>query len=921
MSHFARRYALPTVLVIVFSGCQSNRTASDFIADAVQYREKADRKAAIIQLKNALQKEPANSEARFLLGVVYTEIGDMQSAEKELRKAKELGKEPAQLVPQLARALLARREFQAVLAELDAVSSSISSAELLSLRGQAQLGAGQNQAAKESFNAALNLQPDFPDALLGHAKLALLRQDFEAAMPLIDRALAATPRKAEVWLFKGDIDQLRAKHDAAVAAYEQAVVLSPEHLGARLSLASAHIQLGRYDRAREQIESVRKVAPADPMANYLLALTQFRQKNFAAARDSLLQVLKIAPEHPASVLLLGAVEFALGSAAQAERHLSWVLERVPDHLYARRLLGASLLRNGNADRAAEVLGYGLRQAPEDAVLLSLMAEAHMQKGDYAKATSYLEQAVALEPKSAQLRMELAASRFGTGDAESAIANLEHAIELDSRKYQADILLALSHLSRKQYDQALAALRNLEAKQPDNPLTYNLQAAAYIGKQDFQSARKHLEHAVALDPVYLPAVANLAQLDLKDQKPADAIKRYEAMLGKDKDHLQAMLALADLAYLTHAQKEDSLKWLERARRAHPKAVQPRMAKAKFYLRTGDTRNALASAEEARDLQPENPEVLHALGLIQSAAGEKEHAVTTYTRLVALQPKSSVVRLKLALAQSAAGNKSAAIQTIKKALELDPNYVDAQIALAGLQLETKNSHEALAVAKRMQKQTPQSSIGYALEGDVLMSEKKYELAGKAYTKAHEVDKNANFAIKIHQAQTLAGTPAKGDAILTRWLKENPSDISTRLYVAENWLKDGQHKKAIEQYQLVLQRQPNNLVALNNLAWAHQKLKSPMALEYAERAYELKPENAAVLDTLGWILLEHGNIARGIELLRRAVSLAPKNLESRYHLAVALATAGSNAEARKELETLLSTDEDFLYRAEAEALLRQL
>ena len=52
---------------------------------------KGDIKAAGIELKNALQKDPGNAEARLLLGELYLKLGNGLAAEKEFRRAQELG--------------------------------------------------------------------------------------------------------------------------------------------------------------------------------------------------------------------------------------------------------------------------------------------------------------------------------------------------------------------------------------------------------------------------------------------------------------------------------------------------------------------------------------------------------------------------------------------------------------------------------------------------------------------------------------------------------------------------------------------------------------------------------------------------------------------------------------------------------------
>jgi Tfp pilus assembly protein PilF len=133
--------------------------------------------------------------------------------------------------------------------------------------------------------------------------------------------------------------------------------------------------------------------------------------------------------------------------------------------------------------------------------------------------------------------------------------------------------------------------------------------------------------------------------------------------------------------------------------------------------------------------------------------------------------------------------------------------------------------------------------------------------------------------------------------------------------------QTKAAIQQFQAVLKEDPKNLVALNNLATAYQQEKDPRALEYAEKAHALAPDSAAVLDTLGWILVEQGNTARGLPLLQKAVSLAPAAPDIRYHLAAALARTGDNAAARKELVQVLDSGKSFAGMDEAQALQKKL
>jgi predicted Zn-dependent protease len=89
----------------------------------------------------------------------------------------------------------------------------------------------------------------------------------------------------------------------------------------------------------------------------------------------------------------------------------------------------------------------------------------------------------------------------------------------------------------------------------------------------------------------------------------------------------------------------------------------------------------------------------------------------------------------------------------------------------------------------------------------------------------------------------------------------------------------------------------------------------------AAKLAPDNPNVLDTLGWILVQQGQVQRGLEWLGKAKAKAPRSDAIRYHHAAALARAGNRAEARKALQQLLNDSPEFDDADAARALLKTL
>ena len=169
---------------------------------------------------------------------------------------------------------------------------------------------------------------------------------------------------------------------------------------------------------------------------------------------------------------------------------------------------------------------------------------------------------------------------------------------------------------------------------------------------------------------------------------------------------------------------------------------------------------------------------------------------------------------------------------------------------------------------------------------------------------------------------GKVKDADARIVQWLKEYANDNNVRTYFAMHSLTNPKTKRlGIEHLQIVLATDSNNVLVLNNLAWALNDEKDPKALEYAEKAYKLSSDNPAILDTLGWILIEQGNINRGLPMIQNAIVKMPESLDVRYHLGVGLMKSGNKAAARKEFEQVLASSKEFAKKEEIKGFLKQL
>ena len=208
-----------------------------------------------------------------------------------------------------------------------------------------------------------------------------------------------------------------------------------------------------------------------------------------------------------------------------------------------------------------------------------------------------------------------------------------------------------------------------------------------------------------------------------------------------------------------------------------------------------------------------------------------------------------------------------------------------------------------------------------GAVLASAGRYDEAAAAYGEAVAKEATSENVTRQYEAMIKAGKTHEALAGLTSWVDGHPDDRLARLALANALIMTKRNSEARAQYELLIAKDPDNVVVLNNLAWLYAAEGDPRSIEYAERAYRLDPASPEVADTLGVILTGSSNNDRALKLLSAAHDKIPSSPETTYHLAVALKNAGKADEARTLLAQLLATTVAFDERPKAETLKQQL
>ena len=916
-------FALTLIVSIAaasLAGC-TQESPEALLGSAKDYLAKKEPRAAVIQLKTALQKEPGLAEARFLLGSSLLESGDAVAAEVELRKALDFKYPQAAVLPLLAKALVLQGKGQRVIQDYASVSLAdpAAAAALKTALATAYAQQGNSALAQAASGDALQAVPGYGPALLVQARLKAAQRQFDGAFALVDQILAKDPNNYEALQLKGDL-LFFVKNDApaALTAQRQAVAVRNDWLPAHASILEILLSQRDLAAARTELDALKKVAPHQPQTLYFEAQLAYLDKDFKTAKDLEQQLLKVAPDDTRVLLLAASIELQAGSLVQAESYATKALQAAPDVAVARLLAAQVYLRSGQASKARDTLAPMLEKPDVNAETLALAGQAALQSGDSMNAEAYFARAAKLDPNDTRSRTALALGQFAKGNADLGYAQLQQ-IAASDKGTIADMALISARLSQRDYDGALQAIDAMERKQPAKPLAAQLRGQIQLARKDLAAARLSFGKALAIDPLYFPAAASLAEMDLRDKKPAEAVKRFDKILAADPKNVQALIATAELRAQAGASKDEVAALLRNAVKLNPTVAAPRLRLIDLYLRTKDTNAALTAAQDAIATLPDSPELLDALGRAQMASGDVNQAISSFNKLATLQKLSPQPQMRLADAYMALKNPAAARQSLNGALEVAPQFLPAQRGLVILELSAGHPDQAMAMAKTIQRERPEQNFGFLLAGDVEAFRKNWNAAAADYREGLKRGPSTELASKLHNVLLSAQQRAEAQTFATGWIKDHPDDALFRSYLADLALAKPDYVEAETQLLAIVQLQSDNAIALNNLAWVTNKLKKPGAAAYAEKANALRPDQPDFMDTWATTLSDAGQLSKAIELEKKAIALEPDNHGFQLSLAKLYLKSGDKAQAKVELDKLAQLGDKFSGQAEVGELLK--
>jgi tetratricopeptide (TPR) repeat protein len=640
----ALNYCVSFVLAaLLFTACSTdpNKRKLNYLKDAEKYVAAGKYQEAVIQFRNALEIDPRFATAHYELGCAYMALKIPDAAFRELNEAVTLDPSNYDAQVRVAALLVGRGKLD-----------------------QAQLFA-QKVLAAEPGNAR------------AHAILAekhTLAGDYSKAIEEFKRIVELEPQRVENYSALGAAYRAADQLPAAEDVYKNAVRANPKSAEAQVALSQFYFSTGKLAEAETAMRAACDLDSRSVQTRIILGRIYLAMGRTADAENIYAKLKTIAPDDPAAYQSLGLFYSSTNQKDKAAAEFLALLKRYPKDNSIRANLLETLLDLNRIQDAAPLAQKLLGANPNDARGLSAQGRIQLAQAQYDQAIATFQKAIKSAPDLAFSHYFLGVAQQATGFPDLAKASFTRALELQPQMSAAAAALASLAARNGNPDEALRLAENARRTNPGSPATSLASAQAFLAKGNLRQASAVLQDALARDPASLPALATLLNLEVREGRAAESVRRLAGLIQQDPQNA-SLHFLQGLAYF-------SLKDMGRAE---------------------------TSVRQALKLDPYTPGAYTLLGNIALAKGAPDEAKSHFRTAIAAHPRNLLNYMALVTQYEREGNWEEAKRLCEKAHEIDTNSPLVAAELAFLYLEHGGDvNTAVSLAQIAKQKLPDSPI---------------------------------------------------------------------------------------------------------------------------------------------------------------------------------------------------------------------
>ncbi|MBP8260392.1 MAG: tetratricopeptide repeat protein [Verrucomicrobia bacterium] len=685
----------------------------------------------------------------------------------------------------------------------------------------------------------------------------------------------------------------------------------------------------------------------------------FAAEDYQKALIEYQSVLRLEPTNRTVIVRVARIFCEQGSPLRALQVLQSA-DIQADDAAVRCRIAEFRIANGDSTAGRSDLMSVLAESPTNGEALRLLAVSAAAPAEQTNTAAYLRRLGQSHPDSPPILLAESILLLRRGQVQPAEQILQRALQLDPNLVHGHVQMAQVHLQRTNLAAAEQSFSNavrLASYRSPIRIAY-AESKAARAKPD--EARAILDEVLSHAPDYLPASLLLARIAMQERKLDEAMALASRVVSRDPLNLNARQLRSQLHVVMRQPEKAALEWEQFDQSLRPNPL-IKLLVARAHVANGDSAKAIAAVDQAirlgsnrldavaiestllrarLDIEGSNPvgaieslerllvrtNVTEARVLLidaQRGAGRLDDAAATCQALVRDVPDNPSFEFVLGMLQRQRGRVPEARAGFLRSLELAPGNPMALYQIVDLEIAATNAPAAMKIVQTELARTNTAALRY-LEGRVHAAQRQWPEAEAALKQSLALNSSFSLSYQLLSSIYLANTNLAGAAReLEDLVAQRTNDVRSLMILATLYDRMDQPEKARDKYEQLVQAYPQFVPALNNLAYVYTERlpRLDRALELAQKARQLAPEEASVADTLGWILHKRGDHRQALILLREAAGKNPEAPEIQYHAGMAYYMLGQTDAARTALERAAASPEPFTGKAEAQRQLAVL
>jgi Tfp pilus assembly protein PilF len=861
--------ALTTLLLssaIVISGCGEAEpkvetiNITPYIQQAQSYLQTNQFKPAMSAATDAIKADPTRIEGYLALAKVYEELGRPQQNIGLLEVYKGIANSEYYFT--LLNAYQTSGKLVSSQKLIDEHKSLLHEQpqRLQFAEAQQLLYKNQLTQAKKAFEALMNTSDYKVDSMLALAKIEATNDNMDGAMSMLNNILEIDAQNTEalffesaIYLKQGDLENTEKLLTKALSSLPTTDIFTTQRIQIIQSLSNVLTQQGRSAEAMIYTRILAEEFPAaEPITiQYNRAVELFENQQFSAAKDALFEILDNAPQYKKASTLLGLIYYKEGDPKNAEKYLSDIVDPEVSPLKLTELYIATQLQQNKTDNVLPLLKY-IPEENRNVDTWVLYGNAALQEKNFTDAKMALDKAYALDPTSTKVILleNFYYNTLPEPQPEIALKALSKALTSDPSNPMIQNLYIRQLLRLEQKTQADDYVEKLRKNETNNNETQLIIANYYIYEQKIDSAKEIIEKVLNADSNNLQALSTLAKINNLNKDWSASLDSYKTIISIKPNDINAYKGLIiSLLQL----KKDPLTPTE-------------------YLPKNYLASVLSLTLASFTLQQNKLDL--ATQYIKDAENELPSKYQTALEELALQ-----IELKKAINAFSKADYPKSRQILMAALQTAPQNTRLLSLLVHIEIASGQYDEAQKITEQIQTILPDSSLSTLLNAETLVAKDKRQQAITLLDSYWKNNKDDKVAEQLY-LQLLRSNAEQASTFLEQWHKALPDSIIGKRYLAIELQGKGKAEDALKNYEQILAKNPSDVITLNNAAWLYSQNNNPRASILAKRAYQLAPNNGAVVDTYGWILFNNGDKSQGKALIEQAIKLLPNEPSIKEH-----------------------------------------